>query len=127
MRLYGTLDLVFAALYAWFGFSFTPGRSTSFNVALAVVCGALAIAGIGLLLRAPWGRLAGIAASALLVTFTIVVVALMVASSAYLSSVYGALGRGMAVMTLAVAALMVELFGLLPLFQLRFLLRTRQA
>ena len=123
MKLYGALDVAFATLYAWFGFVFTPGRSTTFNVALAIICVVLAISGIGLLVDARWGRtLAHVACWALL-AFAAVVVLLLVVSSAYLRGVYGPLGQGMAVMTLLVAALVVEGFALLPLFQLRALRR----
>ena len=127
MKLYGALDLAFAALYAWFGFVYTPGRSTAFNLALALVCALLAAGGAGLLVGARWGRRLAIAACALLIAFAAVVIVLLVASSAYLRSIYGALGQGMALMSLLVAALIVEAFALLPLFQLRFLLRQPRA
>ena len=106
MKLYGALDLAFAALYAWFGFVLTPGRSTAFNVALALVCALLAAGGVGLARRRALGPHArrSLACVALLV-FAAVVVILLVASSAYLRGVYGPLGQGMSVMTLLVAAL----------------------
>ena len=127
MRFYGALDLAFAALYAWFGFAFTPGRSTAFNVALAAVCALLAAAGVGLVAGARWARPVAVAACSVLLAFAAVVVVLLVASSAYLRGIYGPLGQGMAVMSLLVAALVVEAFALLPLFQLRFLLGQRRA
>ncbi len=127
MKLYGALDVAFAALYAWFGFLFTPGRSTPFNVALALVCALLAAGGAGLIAGARWGRALAIVACAALLVFAAVVVLLLVASSAYLRGIYGPLGQGMAVMTLLVAALVIEGFALLPLFQLRFLLGQRRA
>jgi hypothetical protein len=123
VKLYGALDIAFAALYAWFGFVFTPGRSTAFNVALGLVCALLAAGGAGLLAGARWARKLAVAACALLLAFSAVVIVLLVASSAYLRAIYGALGEGMAVMSLLVAALVVEAFALLPLFQLRFFLR----
>jgi hypothetical protein len=121
-RMYGALDLVFAALYAWFGFVFTPGRSAVFNAALALVVAVLALAGLGLLTGVRWARAVAVLASILLLTFAAVVVSLLVASSAYLSGIYGAIGRGMAVITMIIAAVVVEAFALLPLFQLRFLI-----
>ena len=65
----------------------------------------------------------GIVASVLLLAFAAVTVVLLVASSAYLKGVYGALGQGIAVVSLLIAALVIEGFALLPLFQLRFLLK----
>jgi hypothetical protein len=122
VKLYGALDLAFAALYAWAGFVFVPGRSTAFNLTLALVCALLAAAGAGLVAGARWGRAVAVAASALLLAFAVVVIAGLVASSAYLSGIYGSLGQGMSVLVLLAAALVVEAFALLPLFQLRFLL-----
>jgi hypothetical protein len=122
VKLYGALDLGFAAFYAWVGFSLAPGRSLAFNLALGFLCALLAAAGVGLLLGARWGRAAAIAASALLLGFAAVLITLLVSSSAYLGGIYGAVGQGMAAVCLAVAALVLEACALLPLFQLRFLL-----
>ena len=63
----------------------------------------------------------------MLLLFSAVVVALLVASSAYLHGIYGPLGKGMAMMTLLVAALVIEAFALLPLFQLRLRSRSTMA
>jgi len=121
VKLYGALDVAFAALYAWFGFVLTPGRSFTFNVVLALVCIVLAGAGAGLVADARWGkRLATVACWALLV-FSAVVVLLLIASSAYLRGIYGPLGKGMATITLLVAALVIEAFAILPVLQLRAL------
>jgi len=127
VKFYGALDLAFAALYAWVFFGLTPGRSTAFNVGLALVCVLLAVAGVGLLAGARWGRRAAIAASLVLLAFAAAVIVALVMSAAYLRGIYGALGVGMAAVSLAAAALLVEVFALLPLFQLRFLLGRARA
>lgn len=126
MRFYGVLDLLFAGFYVGFGFFVVQGRSLGFNLALGAVSALLALAGASLCAGARWGRLLGIVACAVLLVFTGVVVILLVASSAYLRGVYGAIGQGIALLSLAAAALALELFGLLPLFQLHFLLRNRR-
>jgi len=125
VRLYGALDLGFAGLYAWLGFRVVPSRSTAFSIALGIVIALLAGAGVGLLARARWGRALAIAASVVLLVFAAVVIVGLVASSAYLRGIYGPLGQGMAIVGLLVAALVVEAFALLPIFQLRFLLERR--
>ena len=122
MKTYGVLDLLFAAAYAWLGFRFLPGRSTVINLSLALVIALLTVGGIGMLLGARWGRLLGIVSAAVLLAFSAVMILGMVASSAYLRGVYGPLGKGMAALCLVIAAVFVEGFALLPLFQLRFLL-----
>jgi hypothetical protein len=123
VKLYGALNVAFAVLYAWFGFVLTPGRSTAFNVALALVCLILGGAGVALLINAPWGRALARAACWLLLAFAATVVVLLVVSAAILRGIYGPLGQGMSLMTLLVAALVIEAFALLPLFELRFLRR----
>ncbi|MSP62119.1 MAG: hypothetical protein EXR72_17650 [Myxococcales bacterium] len=123
LRLHGALDLGFAGLYAWVGFSVVRGRSMVFDIALGAVVALLAVAGLALLAGARIGRPLGIAASTLLLAFCLVVVALLVAGVAYLRGIYGPLGQGMAFGSVVAAALVIELFGLLPIFQLRLLLR----
>ena len=121
MKLYGSLDVAFAALYAWFGFVLTPGRSTTFNAALALVCILLAVAGVGLVADARWSRRLATVACWVLLAFSAVVIILLVASSAYLRGIYGPLGTGLATITLLVAALVIEFFAILPVLQLRAL------
>jgi hypothetical protein len=123
VRRYGALDLTFAALWAWLGFVVAPARAVVFSVALGLLCGLHVLAGVGLLLEAKWGRRVGLVAAGAGVVFAAVVLVLLVASAAYLDGVYGALGKGMAVLGLVAAALVIEVFALLPLFQLRFLRR----
>jgi hypothetical protein len=123
VRLYGSLDLAFAALYAWMGFVVAPGRSTAFSVALGLVIAGLAIAGAGLIAEQKWARKLAIAVSIVQLAFAAILVLLMIASAAYLKGVYGSLGQGIAIVTILVAALIVEGFALLPIFQLRFLLK----
>ena len=125
-RGYGLLDVVFASVYGYVGFVLVPGRSVAFSIALACVIAVLGGAGLALLVQGDGGvlaRRAGILASGALLGFTLGVLVLLGMSSAFLYGTYGAIGRGLGALTLVVAALVVELFGLLPLFQLRFHLR----
>jgi hypothetical protein len=123
VRLYGCLDLAFAALYGWIGFSVAPGRSTAFSVALGILIALLVVAGAGLIAEQGWARRLAIAVSIAQLAFAAVVVLLLVASAAYLKGVYGSLGQGIALVTVLIAALVVEGFALLPIFQIRFLLK----
>jgi hypothetical protein len=125
-RGYGALDVGFAALYAYLGFVIAPSRSHAFQIGLGAVAGLLALAGLALLALGDESRLArrlGIAACGSLLGFTATVLVLLVASSAFLFGVYGAIGRGIGLLALVAAALVIELCGLLPFFQLRFHLR----
>ena len=123
LRVHGALDLGFAALYAWLGFSIAPGRNLAWNAALAVVIALLVLAGLALLARLRLARPLAIVAQLALLLLCATGVALLVASAAYLNGIYGPIGRGLALVAMVVAALGVELCGLLPIFQLRFLLQ----
>ena len=122
-KLHGAADLAFAALYAWLGFVVAPSRWRWWNATLAVVVALLLVAGIGLIARAGWARKLAIATHAALLLVGAIAIALLVASAAYLRGVYGPIGEGLAGVSLVAAALLVELFGILPVVQLRFLLR----
>lgn len=122
VRAHGAADLAFAALYALVGFRLAPSRQPGFTVALGAVVALLATAGVALILRTRWARLVAFVAQTVLLLFAATCVLLLLASAAYLRGIYGALGTGMAALTLVAAALVVELCGLLPLFQLRMLL-----
>ena len=127
-RGYGVLDVAFASLYAYLGFVLVPGRSVAFSVTLLVVVALLGTAGLALLVQGDGGRVSrglGIIACGVLLAFTVVCLVLLVMSSAFLYGTYGAIGRGLGALALVAAALVVELFGLLPLLQLRFHLRAR--
>jgi len=123
MRLYGALDVLFAALYLYLGLVIAPSRALAFELVLCAVCALLLAAGVGLLLGRPWGRWLAIAASSVLLAFAAVVTLLLVASSAYLSSVYGSLGKGLSIVSLLCGALVLQLCGMLPILQLRSLLK----
>ena len=121
--LYGALDLGFAALYAWLGFAVAPGRSPIWNVALASLVALLAASGGALLVGARFARPLAIITQTLLLVFCATTIVLLVASAAYLRGIYGPIGQGLAMVSLLIAALIVEGCGLLPMFQLRFLLQ----
>ena len=128
-RGYGGLDLAFAALYAYLGFVVAPSRSRLVDLVLGAVILLLLLAGVSLLVQGDGGRAArrlGIGASVALLVFAVSGVLLLGASCAFLLGVYGAIGRGLALLALAAAALLVELCGLLPLFQLRYHLAERR-
>lgn len=123
LAVHGALDLAFAALYAWLGFFVAPGRHPAWTPALGAVVVFVGAAGLALCARVRFARPLAIVAQLALLLLCATSVVLLVASAAYLRGIYGPIGRGLALVTLVVVALAVELCGLLPLFQLRFLLR----
>jgi hypothetical protein len=125
MRLYGILDIAFAALYAFIAFIAAPSREWAFPTGVTIVCVLMTAAGIGLLLGKNWGRVLALIASWTLLAGCALVIAALVFSSAYLRGVYGGFGRGAALVCLLFAALVFELAGLFPILQIRFLRRAR--
>jgi hypothetical protein len=121
LRTYGALDVGLAALYAWIGFSLAPSRSPSFRAALVAVVILLLASGVSLLFQTSWARRLGMIAAVVVLGFGALVMAGLVASAAYVRGIYGPLGHGVALLALCAAALAVELFALVPIFQLRFL------
>ena len=125
MKLYGVLDLAFAALYAFIAFFAAPSREWAYPTGVTIICLLLVGAGVGLLLGKSWGRLLALIASWTLLAGCALVIAALVFSSAYLRGVYGGFGRGAALVCLLFSALVFEVAGLFPIFQIRFLRRAR--
>jgi hypothetical protein len=122
LALYGVLDVLFSALYACFVL-LGPGRGAWLTAVVLVLSLLLCGSGVGLLLRARWSRVLGLVSCLSLLALAFLLIALLVASAAYLRGVFGGFGTGAALVALTAAALVVELVALLPAFQLRFLLR----
>jgi hypothetical protein len=123
IRLYGVLDLVFALGYAYAAFAVAPSRELAFSIGVGIVSAALFVAGVALLLRLRGAWTLALSACGLLVVGCALVITGLFLSSAYLRGVYGGFGRGAAIVCLLAAALVIEVAGLLPILELRFLLR----
>jgi hypothetical protein len=123
-RRYGILNLAFALLYAALGYGVVPSRHISFSIGLGVTCVLLGGSGVALLLGAPRARALAMVASVVVLVACLLTLGGLALSSAYLMGVYDGFGRGAALVCLAFAALVVELVGLLPIFELRFLVRS---
>jgi len=122
VRTYAAVDLGHAVLYA-LAACLAPTPAWGPRAVVLAFAALLAATGAGLLLRARWGRLLGLATSVALLVCAFVVIALLVASAAYLRGIVGAFGEGAALVSLVAVALVVEFMVLLPAFQVRFLLR----
>lgn len=128
--IYGGFDLAFAVLYIVIILDLSPNRHgwaqalMLFVPACAILLGLGTIAG-SLLRSGRWGRIGwivSVAAGTGMVLLVIVVIGLLLASAAFLSGVYDAFGKAAASGILGGAALTIELVGLLPVFQLKYLM-----
>jgi hypothetical protein len=120
--IYGALDCTFAALYVAAIVLVAPNRLPSAQIHLWSVPIACAVLAVGTLLggrRGWWTAVAG--GSLQLATMVFMIVRILV-SAAFLAGVYGAFGKAAASGALVGVAIVVELVGLLPLLQLKWLL-----
>ena len=119
---YGVLDALFATTYIVLFFSVVPTRHAGGQWLLGALTGALAITAGSMLVRHPWGWRVAVGGCVGLLVGTVVLLVLILWSSAVLAGVYGAFGRAAATLSLVFAALAIELVGLLPALQLKYLM-----
>lgn len=117
-RAFGALDLLAALVTAIGVFAGLPARWWPVDTCAAIVVALLGGAGIGLAFGMPWGeRLARIASFATLV-IGLVLIGILAITASYLSGIYGAVGRGGAIILVLVAALALPYLVALPVSQL---------
>jgi hypothetical protein len=120
-RIFGTIDLVAALVVALGVFAGLPARWWVVDVPAVVVIALLGAAGAGLLAGAPWGERAARIGSKVTLVLGLALVTALAISASYLSGIYGAVGRGGAVILVLVAALVVPYLIAFPAAQLLWL------
>ena len=119
--IYAGFDFAFAAFYALLLIQ-APTRHGLHGALLWSTVAAVVLAGVGMVLRNRWGWRAAVAGCGALLLVTLGLLVLLLVSASFLSGVYGSMGQGAAMMALLAGALIIELCGLLPAFQLKFLM-----
>jgi hypothetical protein len=120
--IYGGLDLVFAAAYAFAIWKVIPNRLPSAAAHLWTFPLATLAMGIATLLGGARGWwVAVIGGSAVLLSTFVLIVRILV-SAAFLAGVYGAFGKAAATFALVMIALVIELVALLPIVQVKYLM-----
>lgn len=124
---YGALDLLAAASYAYVILALAPSRSPLVTGVFLAVSALLAAGGVGMLSRRRAGlRLAALAGGVMLAACAVLLL-LLVSSAAYLHGIYGGVGQAGSVIALLVAAVVFEAVGLLPALQLAYIRRLLRA
>lgn len=120
--IYGGLDIAFAVAQAILIWKVIPNRLPSASFHLWTLPIATGLLGVGTLLGGPRGwKIAMLGGSAALLS-TILLVARIIVSAAFLSGVYGAFGKAAAMTAMISVALLVELVALLPIVQVKYLM-----
>jgi hypothetical protein len=113
---------VFAIVYAVAIWKVVPNRLPLAELHLwTFPIGTLALAA-GTLRATPRGWRIAVIAGSLVLASTVLLIVRLVISAAILAGVYGAFGEAAALLALIAVALVVELFALLPIVQLKYLL-----
>ena len=113
---------MFAAVYAIAIWKVIPNRLPSGAMHLWTFPLATLVMGAGTLLGGRHGWwIAVIGGSAVLLS-TVALIVRIVVSAAFLAGVYGAFGKAASTFALLAAAVVVEVVGLLPVFQLKYLM-----
>src|SRR5262245_32049124 len=120
--IYGGLDLAFAVTYGILLLFVIPNRLPLATLHLWTLPAFTAAMGAGMLVggRIGWWIAVAGGSAVLLSTFGLIVRILI--SAAFLSGVYGAFGKGAVVFAIVLVALVVELVGLLPIIQVKYLM-----
>jgi hypothetical protein len=119
--IYAAFDLAMAVVYALL-ITQSPTRHAGHSLLLWSMVAAVLVAGAGMLWRSRWGWRAAVAGCVALLAVTVAILILILLSASFLAGVYGSMGRGAATVAILAGALAIEVCGLLPAFQLKFLL-----
>ncbi len=119
---YAALDLLFAAVYVLIATTLLESSTGEFQLGSYALGAAAALAGIGMALRNRAGWWLAVGGCALILVGAVTLLVLLALSAAFMHGVYGSMGKAASAVTLVMAALAVELYVLLPAFQLRYLL-----
>lgn len=120
--IYGGLNILFAVAYAVILSSVLHTRHATGKILLWSLVVAMVGLAAGTLSRHRIGRRVAIGCAIALLAATALLLAGLVSSAAFLSGVYGAFGKAASTFTLIAAALIIEAVGLLPAFQLKYLM-----
>jgi hypothetical protein len=120
--IFGGLDLVFVAIYAYAIWKVIPNRLPSAAIHMWSIPLAMLALGTGMFVGGKSGWWTAIAGGSLLLLSAFLLIARILISAAFLAGVYGAFGKAAASFALVTVLLVIELVVLLPIFQVRFLM-----
>lgn len=120
--IYGGLDAAFAVLYAVAIWQVMPNRLPSAAIHLWAFPVATLVMAVATLRGGPRGWWVAVVAGSVVIVATVALILRILVSAAFLAGVYGAFGKAAATFALVMVALVVELVGLLPVVQVKYLM-----
>jgi len=123
VRIFGGLDFLFGWLYLLIFIYAVPSFDPTVRILTYVGSIAIIVAGAVMLAGGRVGYWVGVGVAGFLLLLCFALVAMLVAAAAYLYGLYGAFGKGATYVTLFGISLVVAYIGLLPIFQMAYLLR----
>jgi hypothetical protein len=120
--IYGGLDIAFAAVYAYVLATVIPNRLALASFHMWTIPVLTALMGTGMLIGGRLGWWSAIVCGSLMLLSVFLLIVRIVISAAFLSGVYGAFGKGAVVFAFVLVALVVEVVGLLPIVQVKYLM-----
>jgi len=120
--IYGGLAAGFSVIYALCMWKVIPNRLPSAMLHLATVPAFTLVMAVGTLVGGRFGWWLAVVGGSIVLLSTIILIARILASAAFLAGVYGAFGKAASTFALVSVALLVEVVGLLPICQVRFLM-----
>lgn len=120
--IYGVLASLFAVIYALLMWKVIPNRLPSAMLHLATVPVFTLAMAIGTLIGGRFGWWLAVIGGSTVLLSTIVLIVRILASAAFLAGVYGAFGKAASTFALVSVALIIEIVGLLPICQVKFLM-----
>jgi hypothetical protein len=120
--IYGVLASLFAVIYALLMWKVIPNRLPSAMLHLATVPVFTLVMAVGTLIGGRVGWWIAVIGGSTVLLSTIVLIARILASAAFLAGVYGAFGKAASTFALVSVALIIEIVGLLPICQVKFLM-----
>ncbi len=120
--IYGSLAALFAVIYALLMWKVIPSRLPSAMLHLATIPLFTLVMAVGTLIGGRFGWWLAVVGGSLVLLSMIVLIARILASAAFLAGVYGAFGKAASTFALVSVALIVELVGILPICQVKFLM-----
>jgi hypothetical protein len=120
--IYGGLDVAFAVTYAVMLLYVIPNRLPLATLHLWTLPVFTLAMGVGMLIGGRIGWWIAIVGGSAVLLSTFGLILRILISAAFLAGVYGAFGKGAVVFAIVLVALVIELVGLLPIIQVKYLM-----